>query len=669
MSWVRLVHNGEVLDRKTILQHMLRRNKNYVNLFLLSDKSAAQKLVQRTILFLLAWIGLAVPAPAQPIPKAEDRPFAGVMALNVDVSDTDRAIFRIRQTIPVERAGPMVLLFPEWLPGNHAPRGQIEKLAGLVVKANGRVLTWRRDATNVYAFHIDVPEGARELEAAFQFLSATEADQGRIVVTPAMLNIQWQSVSLYPAGIKTSRIPVDASVTYPRGWKAATALRPAATNGDTVRYGRVDYETLVDSPVFAGRHFASWPLGNTVTLNVVADEAKYLAATPDQIAVHQRLVDQASKLFNSKPFDHYDFLLALTDEMGSIGIEHHRSSENGANPEYFTEWNSGPGRRNLLPHEFSHVWAGKYRRPAGQMVDDFATPLENDLLWAYEGVDQFLGYVLGARAGFFTKQETLDALGLIAATLDARPARTWRSLDDTTRDPIITARRPKGWLSWQRSEDYYNHGMLVWLEVDAMLRQQSRGAKGFDDFAKIFFAAREGEWRAKPFTQEEIVRTLNGIAPYDWGAFFDQRLTEKVERAPLNGIIQGGYRLVYSDQPTSYFRDTEKRASEVNLSFSLGMVIGKGGHLSQVIWDGPAFNAGLTTAAEIVAVNGRTYSEEVIRDAIVAAKGGRDPIRLIVKSGSRVREVPVQWNGGPRYPRLEKAAGGEGSLDRLLAPR
>lgn len=619
--------------------------------------------------FLFAFFTLATAATAQPIPAAEDRAYPGAMTLAVDATDTDRAIFRVRQTIPVERAGPMVLLFPQWLPGNHAPRGQIEKLAGLEIRAGGRVLRWRRNATNVYAFHIDVPEGAREIEAHFQFLSATEKDQGRIVVTPAMMNLQWQSVSLYPAGIKTSRIPVDASVTWPRGWKAATALRPASSSGETVRYGRVDYETLIDSPVFAGRHFQSWDLGSTVTLNVVADEAKNLAATPEQIAAHRRLVDQAAKLFGSKPFDRYDFLLALTEEMGSIGLEHHRSSENGVNPEYFTGWDEGPGRRNLLPHEFAHVWAGKYRRPAGQMVDDFATPLENDLLWAYEGLDQFLGYVLGARSGLFTKQETLDAIGFIAATLDTRPARNWRSLDDTTRDPIITPRAPKGWLSWQRSEDYYNEGMLIWLEVDAMLRQRTRGAKGMDDFAKIFFAAETGKWQAKPVTQAEIAATLNGLAPYDWNAFLSQRLSEKAERAPLNGLTQGGYRIVYSDTPTPYFRDVEKRASEINLAFSLGLVIGKEGQVTQVIWDGPAFTAGLTNAAQIVAVNGRVYSEDAIKDAILAAKGGRDPIRLIVRRGKRVDEVAVQWNGGPRYPRLERIGAGEGSLDRLLTPR
>jgi predicted metalloprotease with PDZ domain len=612
---------------------------------------------------------LATPAFAQPIPKTEDRDYPGTLTLWVDATDTDRAIFKVSQKIPVAASGPMVLLFPEWLPGNHAPRGQVEKLAGLVIKANGKTLEWRRNATAVYAFHFDVPAGVRELEVSFQFLSATEPDQGRIVVTPAMMNVQWQSVSLYPAGFKTSRIPIEATITYPKGWKAATALRPAATNGDTVKYQKVDYETLIDSPVFAGQFFASWPLGQNVTLNVVADQTKFLAASPDQIAAHARLVDQAIKTFGSRPFDHYDFLLALTEEMGSIGLEHHRSSENGVNPEYFTEWSSGPGRRNLLPHEFSHSWVGKYRRPAGQIVDDFATPLVNDLLWAYEGLDQFWGYVLGARSGLFTKQETLDALGSIAAGVDLRRGRDWRGVEDTTRDPIITARRPKGWVSYQRSEDYYNEGLLVWLEVDGMLRQRTGGAKGMDDFARAFFAGRDGNFRVKGFTLEEIAGTLNAIAPADWSGFLTKRMTEKAPNAPLTGLALGGYRLIFSEEPTSFLKDLEKRGPEVNLAYSLGLVIGKSGHVTQVIWDSPAFNAGLTTAAEIVAVNGRTYSDQGIKDAIAAAKGGKEPIRLIVKSGNRVREISLQWNGGLRYPRLEKVGTGIGSLDRLLSPR
>jgi predicted metalloprotease with PDZ domain len=595
-------------------------------------------------------------------------PFPGTMVLDVDATDIDRRIFRVRQEIPVARSGELVLRFPEWLPGNHAPRGQIEKLSGLTIRAGNRVLPWKRDPFDVFSFHLSVPEGVRNVEARFEFLSATDPDQGRVVVTPAMLNLQWQSVSLYPAGWATKEMPIRASVTYPQGWQAATALRPASQQGNVVRYAVVDYETLVDSPVVAGKYFAAWPLGQNVTLNVVGDDAQDIVAKPEQIAAHQRLVDQAVRVFGSSPFDHYDFLVSLSDEMGSIGLEHHRSSENGVNPEYFTGWDNGPGRRNLLPHEFGHSWIGKYRRPAGQMVKDFATPLENSLLWVYEGQNQFWGYVLGARSGMFTKQETLDALANIAAVQDIRKARGWRSLDDTTADPVITARRPKGWLSWQRSEDYYNEGLLIWLEADGIIRQKTGGAKGMDDFARAFFGGIDGDFSARSFDLAEVVRTLNSIVAHDWQGFLDARLTEKASGAPLGGLALGGYRLGWSETPSGFLRDADRRGKEMTLLFSIGAVI-KNGELTQVVWDGPMFNAGLTIGAQIIAVNGRVYDEEVLRDAVTAAKGGTTPIRLIVRTGRQVREVPVTWTGGHRYPVLEKVGTGPGSLDLLLMAR
>lgn len=611
---------------------------------------------------------VAASVVAQPIPQAKDIAFPGTMTLDVDATDTDQGIFRVRQTLPVPHSGPMVLLFPKWLPGTHAPRGQIEKLAGLVVKANGKTLEWKRDAEDVYAFHISVPEGTKQLDLSFQFLSATEPDQGRVVVTPDIINLQWQDVSLYPAGWYTRRIPVSASVTWPTGWKAATALRAASVSGNIVRYQPVDYETLVDSPVFAGRHFRAVPLAPNVTLNIVADAAKYLAATPAQIDAHKKLVDQALKLFGMTPYDHYDFLLALTDQLGGIGLEHHRSSENSVNPEYFTDWNSGPGRRNLLPHEFSHAWIGKYRRPAGQIVPDFRTPLVNDLLWAYEGQDQFWGYVLGARSGLFSKQETLDALASIAAAQDVRRARDWRDVEDTTRDPIITARRPKGWVSYQRSEDYYNEGLLIWLEIDATLRARTKGERGMDDFVRLYTAGPNGTWDARGATLEEIADKLNGLSAYDWTGLLRERLNGKSPNAPLSGLTLGGYRLIYTREATAFFRDAEKRSNETNLTYSLGMTVSKNGHVNTILWDGPAFKAGLTTAAEIISVNGRVFTDEVLRDAIGDAEGGKEPIRLIVKSGKRVREIAIAWNGGHRFPRLEKIGTGDGSLDRLLMP-
>ena len=620
------------------------------------------------LMLLMGTTGAAAAAPPT-IPAARDVAFPGVMQLHVDVRDVERGIFKVEQVIPVSQAGPMVLLFPEWLPGNHAPRGQIEKLAGLTIKAGGKTLAWTRDWADVYAFHVTVPAGADALNVSFQFLSATEADQGRVVATPDMLNLQWQSVSLYPAGWKTSRIPVEASVTYPAGWGHGTALRPkAAILGGKTVYQAVDYETLIDSPVFAGRYFKALPLGQGVTLNIVADAAKYLTIKPEQLAAHQKLVDQAIKTFGARSFDHYDFLLALTDKMGSIGLEHHRSSENGVDPGYFTEWDTGPGRRNLLPHEITHSWNGKRTRPTGQIVSDFRTPMHNEMLWVYEGQTQFWGYVLGARSGLFSKQETLDALAGIAAAQQIRRGRDWRSVVDTTNDPVISARRPKGWVTYQRSEDYYNEGMMIWLEADGVIRSRSGGARSIDDFAKGFFGGNEGSYAVQPYGFDDLVRALNAVTSYDWGSFLKARTAESPNDNLLAGLTKGGYRLTFTDMPSAHFRDAERRGAEVNLTYSLGLIVAKGGQISQVVWDSPAFNAGLTVAGQIIAVNGMAYSEEVIKDAVVAAKGGNDTIRLIVKTGDRVREIPLVWNGGLRYPKLEKTGNGDGGLDLLLKP-
>lgn len=624
-------------------------------------------------LLLLSTVATAQNSQPQPaeladtIPAARDIPYPGTMTLNVDATDVDRAIYRVKQVIPVAEAGAVTLLFPKWLPGKHAARGEIEKLAGLKIMAGGNLLPWRRDNLDVYAFHIDVPQGAKQLDITFEFVAATDKDQGRISVTPAMLNLQWEQVSLYPAGYFTRRIPISATVKYPNGWQAASGL-PARTTGSTYHYETTDYETLVDSPVFAGKYFRQDQLSPRVRLNIVADDAKYLDAKPEHIAAHRKLVDQAIKLFGAQHYDKYEFLLALTDEMGGIGLEHHRSSENGVNPEYFTEWAKGPGRRNLLPHEFTHSWNGKFRRPAGNWTADFRTPMNDDLLWVYEGQTQFWGYVLGARSGLFTAQETRDALAAIAANLDIRRGRDWRPLRDTTNDPVISARRPKGWVSYQRSEDYYNEGMLVWLEVDTILRAQSSGQKSMDDFARGFFGQKDGDWGIQTYEFSDVVAGLNAIVPYDWATFLSTRLGENAKGAPLKGLTDGGYRLVYTDEPTPFFADNERTSKTLDLSYSIGLS-SKNGAITQVIWDGPAFAAGIAIGSKIVAVGGRAYSDSGLKDAIRAAKGSKASIRLLVQSGDRFRDVDIIWTGGLRYPRLEKIATGPATLDRLLEPK
>lgn len=601
------------------------------------------------------------------IPAAQDKPYPGTIRLEIDATDTRQGVFRAREVIPVARAGHMVLLFPKWLPGNHSTTGQIDKLAGLKISANGRPIAWRRDAVDMTAFHIEVPRGVSAIEVALQFVSATEANQGRVVMTPDMMNLQWNSMSLYPAGYFTRGIPVEGTVTYPEGWTAASAL-PAKREGNRYRYQRTDYETLVDSPVFAGRHFRAFPLSDRVTLNVVADSAKELEAMPEAVAAHQRLVTQAVKLFGSEHYDRYEFLLAISAEQGGIGLEHHRSSENGVGLGYFSDWASSAPARGLLPHEFTHSWNGKFRRGADLFTPDYRTPMRNSLLWVYEGQTQFWGLVLGARSGLLSKQDTLDAYAMIAAGLDAAPGRQWRPLGDTTNDPVIAYRRPKPWSNWQRSEDYYNEGLLVWMEVDSIVRRQSGGRKSMDDFARAFFGVNNGDWGEVTYSFDDVVKTLNAIQPYDWAGLLTQRLTETGAPAPLKGFEGNGYRLVYGETPSPYFRLVERQRRITDLTYSIGLVVGANGTLSSVLWDGPAFRAGMDVGDALVAVNGYAYSPERLKDAITAAKAGM-PIILTTRKGERVEQFSIDYKGGLRYPRLEPTGTGEAGLDRLLAPQ
>ncbi|WP_419809366.1 M61 family metallopeptidase [Sphingomonas sp.] len=601
------------------------------------------------------------------IPAPRDVPYPGTIQLDIDATNTDQGIFVTHEQIPVARAGPMVLLFPKWMPGGHSPRGELEKLAGLHIRAGGRELRWTRDPVDVFAFHIDVPTGARRLDIDLQFLSSVKADQGSIVMSPNILRLQWNSMSLYPAGYYTRQIPVQATVKYPAGWTAYSGLA-STRSGTTYTYQRTNYEVLVDSPAMAGRYARSWQLSPRVFLDTVADTPEQLNANPAQIDAHKRLVEQAVRTFGAQHYDNYHFLFSISDQMGGIGLEHHRSSEDGTKPGYFTEWEANAQARNLLPHEYTHSWDGKFRRGADLWTPNFSVPMRDSLLWVYEGQTQFWGYVLQARSGLVSKQETLDQYALIAGSYDLAPAREWRPMVDTTNDPIISMRRPKGWVSWQRSEDYYNEGLMVWMEVDAMLRRQSGGTKSIDDFARAFFGIRDGDWGEVTYTFDDVASTLNAIQPYDWAGFLRQRLTETGKPAPVNGFAMNGYRLVYTAEPTLAYRGAE-RAKGTDVSYSLGLVIDKDSVVTQTIWNGPAFKAGFKVGVTVLAVNGDAYTGDRLKAAIVAAKGTTAPIQLTIKDGQRVRQIAVDYHDGPRYPRLERTGTGDAGLDRLLAPR
>jgi len=607
---------------------------------------------------------------AQPIvdsiPPARDVAWPGVIALSVDASDNTRGIFRVVETIPVAAPGPLVLLYPKWLPGHHTDNGPISELAGITFQAGGRLLPWRRDPVDVFAFHIDVPEGASSVEAQFQFLAPTDVNQGRIVTTPDMLNLEWNAVALYPAGYYVRQIKVDASVKLPDNWKAATALEVASQEGSTIHFKQVPFDTLVDSPIIAGANVRVETLAPGVRLDIIADQSEQLAATAEQIQLHRNLVTQAVKLFGAQHYDHYDFLLALSDHQSAMGLEHHRSSENGVRGGYFTEWKDNLTARGLLPHEYTHSWNGKYRRPSDLWTPDYRTPMQDSLLWVYEGQTQFWGFVLAARSGLNSTEETLGGLAGLAARLDTDAGRQWRPLEDTTDDPIIAQRRPKGWRSWQRSEDYYNEGLLIWLDADSLIRELSHGAKSLDDFARTFFGVNDRDWGELTYNFDEVVRALNQVQTNDWAAFLQARLEHVSDHAPLDGFTRGGYRLVYTDTPTEWFKANEKARKITDLTYSGGFVLGKEGDVAEVAWDSPAFNAGLTVGAKLIAVNGRALDTDQLKTAIKARKS---PLSLLVKTGDIFRTIALNYDGGLRYPKLEKTGSGPSSLDTLLAPK
>jgi predicted metalloprotease with PDZ domain len=612
--------------------------------------------------------------PTPPIPAARDTPFPGVIKLQIDVTDLDRRIYKVRQTVPVAKAGPMTLLYPKWVPGGHSPRNSIDYLAGLTITANGKPVPWKRDPVEVFAFHFTPPAGTRSVDVAFDVLTPVTPAVGRILVTPEMLSLQFLSTALYPAGYYTRQIPVETSVKVPSGWSIATALVPERKDGDTTTYKVTSFETVADSPAVAGKYFKAYDLApgakTPVRLNVFADRAEQVEANPEQLKIHRDLVTQAVKLYGSQHYDHYEFLVSLSDNLGGIGLEHHQSSENGLPPKYFTDWNAAWPRHSLLSHEYTHSWNGKFRRGADLWTPTFDAPMRDSLLWVYEGQTQYWGMVLAARSGLNTKPQILETLANTAAIYENQSGRAWRSVADTTNDPIIANRKPLSWRDYSRSEDYYSEGALVWLDADTLIREKTGGKKSLDDFAKTFFSPNDGSYVVLTYTFDDVVKALNSVVAHDWATFLKTRIEESGRPAPLDGFARGGYKLVYSDTPTDFIKSNETTGRVVSLTYSLGFTVGAGGVLSAVQWGSPAFDAGIVSGATLVATNGEAYDGDKLKEAIkAAAKPGSAPIELLVRTGDRYRTVKLDYHGGLRYPKLEKVGTGPAALDAILAAR
>jgi predicted metalloprotease with PDZ domain len=598
---------------------------------------------------------------------------AQTATVELDAREAPRHVLHAHMVLPAQ-PGPLTLLYPKWIPGEHGPTGPLNGVVNLRFRSQGRELEWRRDPLEMFAFKLEVPAGATTVEADLDYLPP--AEEGNFTagpsVTQALAIFSWNNVVLYPQGRPTDELVYQASLRLPAGWTFATALPVADRGGEAVRFGPVSFTTLVDSPILAGSHLVKVPLatgeGPAHEIDIAADSAAAVELPAGFAAAYARLPEEAGALFGARHYRHYQWLLALSEHVAHFGLEHHESSDNRVLERALHDDGLRRGLAGLLSHEYVHSWNGKYRRPAGLATPDYQQPMIGELLWVYEGLTQYLGNLLAARSGLWTPEYYRERLALIAARLDHTAGRAWRPLADTAVSAQVLFGSPSQGRAARRGTDFYDESVLVWLEADAILRRQTGGRRSLDDFCRRFHGGQSGPPAVRPYTLDEIVSTLNDVAPFDWRTFFRDRIEKITPRAPLGGVEADGWRLVYDETPNQAYRDGEAQNERHDSSFSLGFVADKEGVLVDVIPGLPAAKAGLSPGMKLLSVNGRKWAPEAMRAALREAKTGTEPIELAAEDGESVRTYRADYHGGERYPHLERAAGKPDLLTEVLKP-
>ena len=602
--------------------------------------------------------------------------FAQKIRLRVDLTDAPRNIYHARMIVPA-KPGAMTLVFPKWIPGNHRPSGPIAELTGIHMEASGKPLTWQRDDIDMYAFHVTVPADTSQLEVSFDSITTFDsAGGGGPAASSNLLDLNWNTVVMYPADTDSDAVQVVPSVKLPAGWKFATALTSPHQSGDEVEFAPVSLTTLVDSPLIAGKHFREITLATESPVHVmdlVADSDSDLAMTPQDLAAYRKLVAETGALFGARHYRQYHFLYTLSGEVGEHGLEHHESNDSAAAERTLLDPDLRLLYASLLPHEFTHSWNGKYRRPAGLATHNYQEPMVGDLLWVYEGLTEYLGDLLAERSGLLTAEQYRESLALTAAMLDHRSGRSWRSVEDTARSvQMLRMIEAPEWTNWRRSLDYYPEGELIWLEVDSIIRRQTHGQRSLNDFCRRFHGGQSGPPIVVPYNFDDVVHALNDVVPYDWASLLKQRVNAVNPRAPLGGIEGDGWKLVYNDQPNLITKALEKVTKRADFSFSVGFIVAadekEDGKLDDVIVGSPAYQAGIGPGMKLVAVNGRKWKPEILSDAIKAAQGSSAPLDLLVENGQFFQTYSVSYHDGNRYPHLERDPGKPDLLEQMLAP-
>jgi predicted metalloprotease with PDZ domain len=604
--------------------------------------------------------------------------------ITADLSDAPRKLYHAEVDLPVT-AGPLTLTTPEWIPGNHRPTGPVDSITGVVFTVDGKPLAWRRDDVDLYEFHLDIPKGVTRLHAHLDCIVTARVSQKLAV-------LEWEKLLLYPDNVPVRDIPIQPSLIVPAGWGIGTALQPegsgaypvpaAGTGGKSVttKFALTNVEQLEDSPVISGEYFHEFPLAPEISpkhyIDVVSDAPEDSKLRPSVLAEVSNLVREADKEYASHHYNVYHFLLTLSDVAGGEGLEHGQSSDNGVGEKGFADDAHQLAESDLLSHEFTHSWNGKYRRPNNLYQIDFAKMQQGSLLWVYEGMTQYLGNVLAARSGLKSQAQYRDVLALSAAQLDSKPGREWRSTEDTAIAASILRGGNPAWSNWKRGQDYYQEGELLWLDADTLIRKLTDNKKSLDDFEKIFLGQGGNTGpQIVVYNREELVKDLNEVVPYDWAKFLHERVDLINPRADVAGIEQGGYRLVYTDKPTKSERTMTmasaggSRRGGLDVWYSLGLRVSGEGMIGDVRWNGPSDKAKLAPGYKILAVNGHVFSNEVLKDAIKAAKGATEPIHLIVQADTFVSSFEIDYHDGERYPALQRIDGTPAYLDDITAPR
>jgi predicted metalloprotease with PDZ domain len=620
----------------------------------------------------------------------------GMLLLKVDATEAPRHLFHIKETIPAA-AGAVTLVYPKWIPGEHGPTGPLDDVIRMVFTSGGKAIAWKRDPADMYLIHLEVPAGGGAIEAELDFVTPTEKEgfTSGASATPQLAMVSWNQVLVYPAGPKSDDIRIQAELRLPAGWFYGTALEtesgppaggpapgspapePAGehTQPVTIRFKPVSLTTLVDSPVLSGAHFRTMALSpandpRPAFLDMAADSEAALAAKPEVLDAFRRLVAEAVALYGARHYDRYHFLLTLSDHTAHFGLEHHQSSDDRVHERSLLDDDLRLLHADLLSHEMTHSWNGKYRRPAGLATPDYRQPMDGSMLWAYEGLTNYLGWVLGARAGLMTPEQSRDHLASIAAMLDNRGGRAWRPLEDTGTEAQILYESPDAWQSQRRSVDFYDEGTLIWLEADTIIRQATNDKKSLDDFCKVFLGGSDSSPMLKPYVADDIYAALNGVAAHDWKQFFTERVQQIRPRAPLGGVEASGWRLAWSEEKGPHVKAREEAdAYEItDEQYSLGFDAHKDGVIMDVLTDSPAARAGLAPGMKLIAVDGRRYSRKVLEDALRLGNGTGQPVALLAENGEFFRTFNLDWSAGLRFPKLERDAAKPDLLEEILRP-